>query len=85
VTKLLSKDGCQNKKYLLTFINDETEQKTQRIRIPFKTDFVSSYSINIKDYISCSEDTMLSSIKFILYTKNRPCSELCLSEISVLH
>ncbi len=69
----------------LTFINDETEQKTQRIRIPFKTDFVSSYSINIKDYISCSEDTMLSSIKFILYTKNRPCSELCLSEISVLH
>jgi hypothetical protein len=69
----------------LNFLHQNEEKNTNRIRSPIAENFVSEHKILIKDYIDCKEDTMLTSLKFILYTKNRPCSELCLTELLIRH
>jgi hypothetical protein len=69
----------------LNFLDDGIETNSKRIRFNIDTNFVSSISLKIGDYFTCSDQTILTSVKFILYTKNKPCSELCLTEFSLEH
>ena len=69
----------------MNLLDNNSEINTERIRIPIQKDFVSDIVLKIGDYFSCSQETLLTSIKFILYTKNKPCSELCLTEFSLEH
>jgi hypothetical protein len=67
----------------MNFLNEKLETNTNRIQLDFQKAFVSDISLNLKDYYDISDNTILTSIKFILYTKYMPCSELCLTEVSV--
>jgi len=69
----------------LNFLDKNLETNTDRIRLEIGADFISEISLKIGDYFRCSDETILTSVKFVLYTKNRPCSELCLTEFSLDH
>lgn len=69
----------------LNFLDKNSETNTDRIRLNIGIDFISEISLRIGDYFTCSDETILTSVKFVLYTKNRPCSELCLTEFSLDH
>jgi hypothetical protein len=69
----------------LNFLDKNLETNTNRIRVNIETDFVSEISLRIKDYFDCSDESILTSVKFVLYNKNRQCSELCLTEFSLNH
>jgi hypothetical protein len=68
----------------INFLTEEGEVNTSRIRLDIGADFVSETRLRLKDYFDLSSrEVMLTSIKFILYTKSLPPTELCLTEISV--
>ena len=69
----------------LNFLDKDLETNTDRIRLEIGVDFTSEISLSIKDYFDCSDESILTSVKFVLYTKNKPCSELCLTEFSLDH
>jgi hypothetical protein len=69
----------------LNFLDKGLEINTNRVRVDIGADFISETYLKIGDYFTCSDETILTSIKFVLYTKNRPCSELCLTEFSLEH
>lgn len=69
----------------LSFINNNQETHSQRFSINTSIDFVCSNEIPINKILNCSDDCLLTSIKFILHTNKAPLCELCITELSVLH
>lgn len=69
----------------LNFIDKDIETNTSRIRATIGSDYVSCIKLKIGDYYSCTQDTLLNSVKFIIYTKNQPPSELCITELGIYH